>query len=94
MAKYSTDFFANNSNASQTATQHNVVGSPEGCTVVVQVIITVAATVVLEGRNSPSHPWSPIGTYTSSYFGLVPMASEIRAAFTGNTGSVSVSIAY
>lgn len=84
------------STAATVTSPHDVLHvTPPGGLVSVHVALSAAGSVQMQGRNHPTHPWSPIGApLTASAIVLLPMAAHIRAVLTDNTGTASVSIAY
>jgi len=57
-----------------------------------QVDISSAATVVLQGRATPSMNWQDITSVTSSGVTEVTVMPEMRATITGNTGTVNAAL--
>lgn len=59
----------------------------------VQVNISVAATVTLQGRADPTGEWHTIATFASSdMINAASLPSQVRADITGNTGTVTVDL--
>ncbi len=59
----------------------------------VQVNISVAAAVTLQGRADPTGEWHTIATFASSdMINAASLPSQVRADITGNTGTVTVDL--
>lgn len=56
----------------------------------VQVALTAAATVKIQGRAAPDLPWVDLVEITASGAEAVFAMREVRASVTGNTGDVEV----
>ncbi len=57
-----------------------------------QVVISLAATVTLEGRVNPSMPWVQLAQVIASGYTMVDVLPEIRATIAGNTGTVDAAL--
>jgi len=58
----------------------------------VQVVISAAATVSIQGRAAADLPWVEVKEYTASGADPVAMFPEMRASVTLNTGTVTVEL--
>lgn len=56
----------------------------------VQVSLSAAANVKVQGRNAPDLPWIDIYTFSASGAQSISVWREMRASVTGNTGTVTV----
>lgn len=59
---------------------------------IVQVVISAAATVKIQGRAATDLPWVDVKEYTADGADAVAMFPEMRASVTGNTGTVTVEL--
>lgn len=58
----------------------------------VQVEISAAATVKVQGRVSSSYSWVDLYTFTASGMAQVPRPTQLRLSITGNTGTVAAGV--
>lgn len=59
---------------------------------IVQVVISAAATVVIQGSNDGTN-WTTIDTFTASGGKIIAIFAQTRAVISGNTGTVTVTLA-
>lgn len=64
-------------------------GNPTG---VAQTSISSAGTVLIQGRLTDSHDWITLATVTSSEIAEIVLCAQMRATWSGNTGTVSVTL--
>lgn len=91
MIRQPLDDFTSSSGTSEIVSLNRVSGKDE---LAVQVSISAAATVTVEGRLSVDAPWVSLTELTADGIQPIALVTQLRFSVSGNTGTVNAWVRY